>query len=58
MGNTKINLTLTVDQINGVLEALGNMPFARVVDLVADIRNQAMNQVQPAAAPVAETVSE
>lgn len=58
MGNTKINLTLTVDQINGVLEALGNMPFARVVDLVADIRNQAMNQVQPPTAPVAETVSE
>ena len=58
MGNTKINLTLTVDQINGVLEALGNMPFARVVDLVADIRNQAMNQVNPPAAPAVEVVSE
>ena len=40
-----IDLQLTVDEINLVLEALGNLPFARVYTLVAKIQQQASQQL-------------
>ena len=51
-----IKLELTVEEVNGVLQALGNMPYAQVVALVENIRNQATPQVQsqPAPEPAAE----
>jgi hypothetical protein len=51
MGNSEIKLTLTVDQVNGILQSLGNMPFVQVVDLIALIRNQAASQVPVQSAP-------
>lgn len=40
----KIELTLT--EINMVFQALGNMPYAQVFELVEKIRNQAQAQLQ------------
>ena len=48
-----IKLELTIDETNGVLQALGNMPYAQVVALVENIKNQAIPQVPaPETAPV------
>ena len=52
-----IKLELTLDEVNGVLQALGNMPYAQVVALVENIKNQAIPQVpapETASAPDAE----
>ena len=48
-----IKLELTVEEVNGVLQSLGNMPYAQVVALVEKIREQATPQVQ--AQPTPET---
>jgi hypothetical protein len=40
-----IKLELDVKEINGVLTALGNLPYIQVVDLIAKIREQAAPQV-------------
>ena len=48
-----IKLELTLDEVNGVLQALGNMPYAQVVALVENIKNQAIPQVPaPETTPV------
>ena len=48
-----IKLELTIDETNGVLQALGNMPYAQVVALVENIKAQAIPQI-PAPEPIAE----
>jgi hypothetical protein len=53
MGNSEIKLVLTVDQVNGILQALGNMPYIQAVDLIAAVRNQASSQVPAPSAPQA-----
>ncbi len=45
MGNTQIKLELTLDEINGVLTALGNLPYAQVSGLIEKVREQAIPQV-------------
>ena len=40
-----INLQLTIDETNLVLEALGNLPFSMVFTLVAKIQAQASEQL-------------
>jgi hypothetical protein len=40
-----IKLELTVEEVNGVLQSLGNMPYAQVVALVENIKAQAIPQV-------------
>jgi len=57
MGNTQINLTLTLDEVNGVMTALGNMPYAQVAPLIEKIREQATVQL-PVPAPKEAAVSE
>lgn len=47
-----VNLTLTVQEVNAVLAALGNMPYAQVFELVQKVASQAQPQVQ--AQPVTE----
>lgn len=42
----EITLTLTLDQINLALEALGQLPFVRVHQLIATIQQQASAQLQ------------
>jgi hypothetical protein len=49
MDNKEIELKLTVAETNGVLNALGQMPFAQVATLIQKIQQQAAPQVQPTA---------
>ena len=51
-----IQLTLTLDEINTVLEGLGRLPYAQVYALIARIHDQATQQLQveprPSASPI------
>ncbi len=48
-----IKLELTVEEVNVILQSLGNMPYAQVVALVENIKNQAIPQVPaPETAPM------
>lgn len=42
----EIQLALSLDELNLVLEALGNLPFARVFALVGKVQSQAAEQLQ------------
>jgi hypothetical protein len=46
-----IHLELTIDEVNGILQSLGNMPYAQVVTLVEKIKAQAIPQVPVTQAP-------
>jgi hypothetical protein len=41
----EISLTLTIDETNLVLEALGNLSFARVFAVIGKIQEQARQQL-------------
>jgi len=41
-----MKLELTINEINMILQALGNAPYAQVFELVEKIRAQAQAQVQ------------
>ena len=41
-----IKLDLALEEVNGVLQALGNLPFAQVEPLINKIRQQAIPQAQ------------
>lgn len=41
-----IKLDLEIAEVNGILNALGNMPFIQVQALIAKIQGQAAPQVQ------------
>ena len=45
-----IQLRLSIDDLNLVLEGVGNLPFAKVYALVARIQAQAAEQIQSAQA--------
>ena len=45
-GETTITLTLNVAEVNGVMQALGNLPFAQVVGLITKIKEQAEPQLK------------
>jgi len=51
-----INLELSLQEINLILQALGQAPYVQVAELVEKIKIQATPQVE--AMPVAESVSE
>lgn len=42
---TELHLTLTVSEINLILEALGNLAYARVYEVVDKIKEQSYNQL-------------
>ena len=44
----EINLTLTLEEVNSVLNALGTQPYAQVHALIADIKTQGSTQLQAA----------
>ena len=46
MDTKEIELKLTFAEVNGVLQALGQMPFAQVATLIQKIQQQAAPQVQ------------
>lgn len=45
MDQENINLHLTAEEINLLLEGLGNMPFVKVYALIARIQQQASVQI-------------
>ena len=51
MGETTLHLELSVDDINLILEALGERPFKSVYGLVSRLQGQARAQLQPDALP-------
>ncbi len=53
MQDQQIKLELSVTEVNGVLQALGQMPYASVVNLVLKIQQQAQAQVEPPPQPEA-----
>jgi hypothetical protein len=48
----QITLTLSLQETNLILEALGGMPYARVYELVNAIHRQTVTQVEPDGAAV------
>jgi len=40
-----INITVPIERLNIILEALGSQPFIRVVDTINDLRAQATAQL-------------
>lgn len=54
MDKQEINLTLTPDEINLVLESLGNLSFVRVFTLIGKIQSQAAAQLGNNAAASAD----
>ncbi|GAA1893283.1 hypothetical protein [Actinomadura bangladeshensis] len=53
----QITLTLSLQETNLILEALGDLPYARVYELVNAIHRQTLTQVEPAAEPVVAPVA-
>lgn len=46
MANTKeITLKLPIDDVNTILQALGNMPFQQVYRIIQEIQQQASSQL-------------
>lgn len=46
-----VTLSLTVDEVNYILQALGQRPFAEVQSLIFKIKQDAESQLAAAAAP-------
>ena len=42
---TEITLKLSVDQVNQILAALGERPYAEVIEVIAEIQQQARRQL-------------
>jgi hypothetical protein len=55
MDKQDINLQLSADEINLLLEGLGSMPFVKVYALIGKIQQQAAGQFNSASEPT-ETV--
>jgi hypothetical protein len=53
----KLNIKLTVDEVNLIMESLGHLPYLRVFELISNIQNQAREQLGSAqqAAPALKT---
>ena len=49
--NKEINLQITIDEANLILEALGNLPFVRVFALIGKIQGQAGQQLTTGSPP-------
>ena len=46
-----MTLDLTLEQINVIMQALGNAPYVQVAPVIAEIQKQAAPQVKPAPQP-------
>jgi hypothetical protein len=55
---TTIQLSLTLEETNTVLEALGQMPYARVYLLIAKIQQQATTRLHQDEQPALEKSSQ
>ena len=54
MNANEIKIVFTLEQVNAVLQRLGQLPYAQVADLVEGIKSVAAPQVPPAEEPKAE----
>jgi hypothetical protein len=45
----EIQLTLSVGEVNQILDALGNVPYRQIYQLIGKIKRQAEDQLQPSA---------
>jgi hypothetical protein len=45
----EIKITLTLGEVNQILDALGSVPYRQVFQLIAKIQTQAETQLQPPA---------
>lgn len=54
MNPAPIQLQLTVEEVNQILAALGDQPYAKVYQLIQKIHQQAQTQVSADAAPGGE----
>lgn len=43
-----VNIKLSIKEAELILGALGNLPYAQVVELIANIQKQATDQLTPA----------
>ena len=41
----ELNIKLTINELNLILESLGNLPYIRVYELINQIQNQAKEQL-------------
>lgn len=48
----ELNLKLTIDEINTVLESLGEQPYVKVYQLVSKIQKQSQEQLRASEKPV------
>jgi len=46
-----MNVNLTLEQINTIMQALGNAPFVQVEGIINEIRKQVQPQLAPQEAP-------
>jgi hypothetical protein len=46
-----MTLDLTIDQINVIMQALGNAPYIQVAPVIAEIQKQVAPQVQATVVP-------
>lgn len=56
MNDVAVTLTLSVAEVNLILQALGNLPYVQVAGVLQNIKNEAERQV--AAAQEAPAVTE
>ncbi len=54
----ELNLKLTIDEINTVLESLGEQPYVKVYQLVSKIQKQSQEQLRASEKPVGLVQSE
>lgn len=54
----KLNIQLTIDELNVIIESLGGQPYVRVYDLIGNIQQQATEQLSATAAAAAGPVKQ
>lgn len=47
MENKEVNIKLTVNELNFILDVIGEKPFKTVKDLISKIVNQGNEQIKP-----------
>lgn len=56
MDNQEITIKMTVEKWNVVMQALGNMPFVQVNNIIAELKSQADSQLNSTV--VSQTITE
>ena len=59
MNDKSITLSLQLQDVNTIIDALAQMPFFRVRDLIENVRVQTVNQIEaPAVTPEVTSVQD